>query len=66
MGEGSITSLDFRVILYGLGRALLWIVVIASCWSMSQYFHRFYFAARTELGLEKQRNRRKKTEQAEV
>jgi CDP-diacylglycerol---glycerol-3-phosphate 3-phosphatidyltransferase len=46
---GMMTSLDFRVILYGLGRALLWIVVIASCWSMSQYFHRFYFSVRSTL-----------------
>lgn len=40
-GPGVLTSLDFRVLLYGLGRGLLWIVVISSCWSMSGYFYKF-------------------------
>ncbi len=47
--EGQLTSLDFRVILYGLGRALLWIVVISSCWSMAGYFHQFYLNARDRI-----------------
>jgi len=54
---GMMTSLDFRVILYGLGRALLWLVVITSCWSMSGYFHRFYFSARSRIEPEGKSNR---------
>lgn len=48
-GSGALSSLDFRVLLYGLGRALLWIVVISSCWSMSGYFHQFYLNARDRI-----------------
>ncbi|MEP7273948.1 MAG: CDP-diacylglycerol--glycerol-3-phosphate 3-phosphatidyltransferase [Acidobacteriota bacterium] len=53
--SGGFSSLDFRVILYGLGRALLWIVVISSCWSMSGYFHQFYLNARERLDLDRKR-----------
>ena len=56
-GGGPLTSLDVRVLLYGSGRGLLWLVVIASCWSMSGYFHRFYVDARDRLGLDAERKR---------
>ncbi len=51
----SLTSLDLRVMLYGLGRGLLWIVVISACWSMYGYFHQFYANARARLGIEKEK-----------
>ncbi len=51
-GAGSITALDIRMIFYGLGRAMLWVVVISSCWSMYGYFYQFYLNAREKLGIE--------------
>ncbi len=45
-GAGDVTWLDWRVMFYGIGRALLWLVVISSCWSMYGYFHRFYSNSR--------------------
>jgi CDP-diacylglycerol--glycerol-3-phosphate 3-phosphatidyltransferase len=48
-GRGDLTSLDVRVMLYGLGRGLLWVVVISSCWSMSGYFYQFYANVRERL-----------------
>jgi hypothetical protein len=29
------------MLLYGAGRAVLWLVVVASCWSMAACVHRF-------------------------
>jgi len=51
-GNSALTSLDLRVLLYGLGRGLLWIVVISACWSMYGYFHQFYINARERLGID--------------
>lgn len=47
----AFTVLDFRVLCYGLGRAVLWIVVISACWSMYGYFWQFYLNAREKLGI---------------
>ncbi|HEY6400338.1 MAG TPA: hypothetical protein VI479_02940, partial [Blastocatellia bacterium] len=44
--------LDWRVLFYGLGRGLLWLVVISSCWSMYGYFRAFYGSLRENLGRE--------------
>lgn len=49
LGEGSLNWLDWRVLMYGAGRALLWLVVVSSCWSMSGYFYQFYLSARAGL-----------------
>jgi CDP-diacylglycerol--glycerol-3-phosphate 3-phosphatidyltransferase len=51
-GEGTVTAQDVRMILYGLGRAMLWVVVISACWSMYGYFYQFYLNAREKLGIE--------------
>ncbi len=51
-GAGEMNWLDWRVLFYGLGRGLLWLVVISSCWSMYGYFRRFYVQARRSLGIE--------------
>ncbi|MBL8208760.1 MAG: CDP-diacylglycerol--glycerol-3-phosphate 3-phosphatidyltransferase [Blastocatellia bacterium] len=41
-GAGEMNWLDWRVLFYGIGRGLLWLVVISSCWSMYGYFRAFY------------------------
>jgi len=48
-GDGRLNWLDWRVLMYGAGRAVLWLVVISSCWSMAGYFYRFYQSARAGL-----------------
>jgi len=52
-GAGEMNWLDWRMLFYGLGRGMLWLVVISSCWSMYGYFYRFYVNARERLGIEK-------------
>ena len=41
-GPGSTTASDWLVLLYTGGRAMLWLVVISSCFSMYGYFKSFY------------------------
>ena len=43
-GSGSVTGTDWEVLLYTAGRAMLWLVVVSSCWSMYGYFRNFYHA----------------------
>jgi CDP-diacylglycerol---glycerol-3-phosphate 3-phosphatidyltransferase len=50
-GEGAYTVRDFQMMMYGLGRSLLWLVVISSCWSMYGYFKNFYLSARARKQL---------------
>src|SRR5499426_1146274 len=50
-GSGDLNWLDWRVLFYGLGRGLLWLVVISSCWSMYGYFLAFYGSVRENLGV---------------
>jgi len=52
-GPGDMNWLDWRVLFYGLGRGLLWLVVISSCWSMYGYFRGFYDNVRESLGANK-------------
>ncbi|MFZ4793877.1 MAG: CDP-diacylglycerol--glycerol-3-phosphate 3-phosphatidyltransferase [Blastocatellia bacterium] len=49
-GDGVLGWVDWRVLMYGAGRALLWLVVVSSCWSMSGYFYDFYLSAKDGLG----------------
>jgi CDP-diacylglycerol--glycerol-3-phosphate 3-phosphatidyltransferase len=44
LGEGVTTATDWQVLLYTLGRATLWIVVLSACFSMYGYFRAFYQA----------------------
>jgi hypothetical protein len=37
-----MTGNDWQVLLYTIGRAMLWLVVISSCLSMYGYFRSFY------------------------
>jgi CDP-diacylglycerol--glycerol-3-phosphate 3-phosphatidyltransferase len=48
-GPEEMNWLDWRVLFYGVGRGLLWLVVISSCWSMYGYFYQFYVNARERL-----------------
>jgi CDP-diacylglycerol---glycerol-3-phosphate 3-phosphatidyltransferase len=50
-GPGDMNWLDWRMLFYGLGRAMLWLVVVSSCWSMYGYFYQFYMDARQRLGI---------------
>jgi hypothetical protein len=43
-GAGTTTINDWRVLLYTLGRAMLWVVVLSACFSMYGYFRAFYQA----------------------
>ena len=54
-GAGETSWANWRMLFYALGRGLLWLVVISSCWSMYGYFREFYVKASQSLGLEKER-----------
>ena len=57
-GHGDMNWLDWRVLFYGLGRGLLWLVVITSFWSMYDYFRGFYANAREGLGINYEKRKR--------
>ncbi|GBC82285.1 CDP-diacylglycerol--glycerol-3-phosphate 3-phosphatidyltransferase [bacterium HR10] len=40
--SGHLSAQDLRILLYSAGRAVLWLVVISSIWSMYGYFRQFY------------------------
>lgn len=56
-GVGVTTADDWRVLVYTLGRAMLWVVVLSACVSMYGYFRAFYGAVigRDELAREAKR-----------
>lgn len=41
-GAGAMTFTDWQVLLYTIGRSMLWIVVVTACVSMYDYFRAFY------------------------
>ena len=41
-GPGNTTWVDWQVLLYTIGRAMLWIVVLSAIYSMWDYFRAFY------------------------
>jgi CDP-diacylglycerol--glycerol-3-phosphate 3-phosphatidyltransferase len=53
--EGEITLHGFRVVCYGAGRAMLWIVVIFALWSMYDYFTKFYGKVRDRIEVRERR-----------
>jgi len=65
-GPGDMNWLDWRVLFYGLGRGLLWLVVISSCWSMYGYFRGFYDGVRKSLGVSNRKRRRREPDGAPV
>ena len=54
-GHGAFRFRDLQMILYGLGRGMLWLVVISSCWSMYGYFKHFYLGARARYNAEEKK-----------
>jgi CDP-diacylglycerol---glycerol-3-phosphate 3-phosphatidyltransferase len=55
VGPEALNWRDWRVLFYGLGRGLLWLVVISACWSMYGYFYQFYAQAKERLGIERRK-----------
>jgi CDP-diacylglycerol--glycerol-3-phosphate 3-phosphatidyltransferase len=55
--EGTITLDGFRVLCYGAGRAMLWIVVLFALWSMYDYFTKFYGKVRDRIEIRQRRLR---------
>jgi CDP-diacylglycerol--glycerol-3-phosphate 3-phosphatidyltransferase len=70
IGQGTITLDGFRVLCYGAGRAMLWIVVFFALWSMYDYFIKFYGKVRDRIEVRERRRirllrrRRRKSEAA--
>ncbi|HZG51659.1 MAG TPA: CDP-diacylglycerol--glycerol-3-phosphate 3-phosphatidyltransferase [Pyrinomonadaceae bacterium] len=54
LGAGATTAPDWQVLLYTLGRATLWVVVLSACLSMYQYFRAFYQSAVARAALERE------------
>ncbi|MCS6886390.1 MAG: CDP-diacylglycerol--glycerol-3-phosphate 3-phosphatidyltransferase [Acidobacteriota bacterium] len=55
-GEGSLR--DLQVLCYGLGRAMLWIVVFSALYSMYGYFRKFYGKVRDRIQVRERRRLR--------
>lgn len=53
--EGTITIDGFRMLCYGAGRAMLWIVVFLALWSMYDYFIKFYGKVRDRIEVRERR-----------
>jgi CDP-diacylglycerol--glycerol-3-phosphate 3-phosphatidyltransferase len=53
--EGAITIDGFRMLCYGAGRAMLWIVVFLALWSMYDYFIKFYGKVRDRIEVRERR-----------
>ncbi|MFY9610784.1 MAG: CDP-diacylglycerol--glycerol-3-phosphate 3-phosphatidyltransferase [Blastocatellia bacterium] len=55
VNQGEITLDGFRVLCYGAGRAMLWIVVFFALWSMYDYFTKFYGKVRDRIQVRERR-----------
>ena len=53
--DGTVTLDGFRVLCYGAGRAMLWIVVFLAIWSMYDYFIKFYGKVRDRIEVRERR-----------
>ena len=53
--ERSLSLDDFRVLCFGAGRAMLWIVVVLALWSMYDYFTKFYGKIRDRIEVRERR-----------
>jgi hypothetical protein len=59
-----LSALDVKILLYSAGRAMLWLVVISSIWSMYGYFRAFYVQVRDKIdGRNRRRLRTQKEEE---
>jgi CDP-diacylglycerol--glycerol-3-phosphate 3-phosphatidyltransferase len=45
----ALSALDVKILLYSVGRAILWLVVASSVWSMYGYFRAFYGQVRDRI-----------------
>lgn len=60
-----LSALDVKILLYSLGRAMLWVVVASAIWSMYGYFRAFYGQLRDQVqGRRQQREPVEKEERA--
>ena len=57
LGQGATTATDWQVLLYTLGRAMLWVVVLSAILSMYDYFRAFYQSVVERLALEREAER---------
>jgi len=53
--SGAMSLDEFRVLCYGAGRAMLWIVVFFALWSMYDYFTKFYGKVRDRIEVRERR-----------
>ncbi|MBI3652735.1 MAG: CDP-diacylglycerol--glycerol-3-phosphate 3-phosphatidyltransferase [Acidobacteria bacterium] len=58
LSEGTISFDGLRVLCYGAGRAMLWIVVFFALWSMYDYFVKFYGKIRDRIEVRERRKLR--------
>ena len=56
--DRTLTIDDLRVLCYGAGRAMLWIVVVVALWSMYDYFVKFYGKVRDKIEVRERRKMR--------
>jgi CDP-diacylglycerol--glycerol-3-phosphate 3-phosphatidyltransferase len=56
--DRAVTLEGFRVLCYGAGRAMLWIVVFFALWSMYDYFTKFYGKVRDRIEVRERRKMR--------
>lgn len=59
VSERAVTFEGLRVLSYGAGRAMLWIVVVVALWSMYDYFTRFYGKVRDRIEVRERRRLRR-------
>lgn len=55
VSHGAMSLDEFRVLCYGAGRAMLWIVVFFALWSMYDYFIKFYGKVRDRIEVRERR-----------
>jgi CDP-diacylglycerol--glycerol-3-phosphate 3-phosphatidyltransferase len=56
--DRAVTVESLRVLCYGAGRAMLWIVVFVALWSMYDYFVKFYGKVRDKIEVRERRKMR--------
>ncbi|MBI4470856.1 MAG: CDP-diacylglycerol--glycerol-3-phosphate 3-phosphatidyltransferase [Acidobacteria bacterium] len=57
LSHAALSELDYRLLLYSAGRAMLWVVVVSSIWSMYGYFRDFYRAIMERVEVRHRRRR---------
>jgi CDP-diacylglycerol--glycerol-3-phosphate 3-phosphatidyltransferase len=65
-GSVAMTGTDWQVLLYTLGRAMLWVVVVSACISMYEYFIDFYRSVIARDDMERRRRKEAAVENARI